>query len=234
MRGPMIALAVFLASLMYLHAPVRAQDGKRTQPDGTDSAASAQEAARDALARFEKWVKAGPAGTPAWKVRMECLVALAKAGLQAAPVLVDAVRTGSSDRRALAGEALGFLADARARPALEQATGDKERDVRLYAIRALGRLGRLEAKPQYRHIADKDPSAGVRFEMAFALTRDNKPELGTIRKALRDYDLARMDSARLGKAAPDFTLADTSGKVWRLSDFRGKNSVVLVFLLSTT
>jgi peroxiredoxin len=47
---------------------------------------------------------------------------------------------------------------------------------------------------------------------------------------LRDYDLARMDSAHLGKPAPDFTLADASGKTWHLRDFRGKKTVVLVFL----
>ncbi len=196
--------------------------------------AAAQRAARDALAKFEKSAKAGQAGTPTWKIRMECLVALAQAGPEAVPVLLDALKTGSPDSRSLAGEALCFLADAKARPALEQAVEDKERDMRLYAIRSLGRLGRLEAKPKYRQIADKDPSAGVRFEMTFALTRDDKPDPGAIRKALSRYDLARMDSARLGKAAPDFALADTSVKTWRLSDFRGKKSVVLVFLIATT
>ena len=42
-----------------------------------------------------------------------------------------------------------------------------------------------------------------------------------------------MDNAHLDKAAPDFALADTSGKTWHLSDFRGKKSVVLVFLIGT-
>jgi hypothetical protein len=64
----------------------------------------------------------------------------------------------------------------------------------------------------------------------FALTRDDEPNPEPIRKALRDYDLASMDSAHLGKPAPDFTLADTSGKTWHLGQFRGKKAVVLVFL----
>jgi hypothetical protein len=64
----------------------------------------------------------------------------------------------------------------------------------------------------------------------FALTRDDEPNPEPIRKALRDYDLARMDSAQLGKPAPDFTLADASGKTWHLRQFRGEKTVVLVFL----
>jgi HEAT repeat protein len=234
MRIPMIGPAVLLGSLLCLHGPVRAQDETRARPEEADSVAAAQQAARDALAKFEKSVKAGKAGTPTWKVRMECLVALAKAGPASVPVLLDALKTGSPESRALAGGALSFLADEKARPSLEQSVEDKERDVRLYAIRALGRLGRLEAKPKYKQIADKDTSAGVRFEMAFALTRDDKPDPGAIRETLSRYDLTRMDSARPDKAAPDFALVDTSGKTWRLSDFRGKTPVVLVFLIGTT
>jgi hypothetical protein len=46
----------------------------------------------------------------------------------------------------------------------------------------------------------------------FAFTRDDEPNPEPIRKALRDYDLARMDGAHLGKPAPDFALADASGR----------------------
>ena len=233
MRGSMIFTAVFLGSLLCLHGSVRAQEGKKSQPEVADSVA-AQQAARDVLAKFEKAAKAGQAGTPTWKIRMECLVALAKAGPEAVPVLFDALETSSADSRALAGEALSFLAVEKDRPVLEQAVLDKERDVRLFAIRSLGRLGRLKEKPKYRQIADKDPSAGVRFEMTFALARDYKPDPGAIRKALSSYNLTRMDNAHLDKAAPDFALADTTGKTWRLSDIRGRKSVVLVFLISTT
>jgi hypothetical protein len=225
MRFSMILLAVFLSSLFYLDSSARAQDGKKTQPDETDSVA-AQQAARDVLAKFKK-----PNRT--WKTEMECQVALAMAGPSTVPVLLDELKNGSPESRAFAADALGFLGDASALPGLAQAVDDKEHLVRARAMRSLGRLGRLEAMPKYRQIADKDKSYGIRFEMTFALTRDDKPDPGAIRKALSKYDLTRMDSAHQNKAAPDFELADTTGKTWRLSDFRGKKSVVLVFLIGT-
>jgi HEAT repeat protein len=154
-----------------------------------------------------------------------------KDGPAAVPVLVDVLRTGSPQTRAFAAQALGFLADPSARPALVEAVEDKGEVVRYHALRALGRLGRQEATPLFRHIAEKDENVDLQYLMTFALTRDDKPDPGTIRQTLVDYDLSRMGSAHEGKAAPDFALVDTQGKTWRLSQLRGKKSVVLVFLM---
>ena len=52
-----------------------------------------------------------------------------------------------------------------------------------------------------------------------------------MRKALGSYDLSTMDSARIGELAPNFTLTNFAGKTYRLSDFRGKKTVVLRFIL---
>ena len=54
-----------------------------------------------------------------------------------------------------------------------------------------------------------------------------------LRKALADYDLAQMDSARVGKLAPDFALKDATGKTHRMSQFRDK-IVVLTFIIFDT
>ncbi len=51
-----------------------------------------------------------------------------------------------------------------------------------------------------------------------------------LRKTLANYDLAQMDSARVGKSAPDLTLKDATGKTYRLSQFRDK-IVVLAFIV---
>jgi hypothetical protein len=101
MGGSRVVLGVLLSSLLCLHGSVGAQEGKQTQPEQADSAAT-QKAARDALAWFEKPAKARPATTQKWRLHMECLITLAKAGPATVPVLLDALKTGSPDSRALA------------------------------------------------------------------------------------------------------------------------------------
>jgi hypothetical protein len=52
--------------------------------------------------------------------------------------------------------------------------------------------------------------------------------------AIADYDLAKMDTARVGKPAPDFAVPDAGGETYRLSQFRGKKVVVLAFVVADT
>jgi hypothetical protein len=134
--------------------------------------------------------------------------------------------------RELAAEALVLCADATARPALERALADPKHGVRLYAIQALSMQGALSRSKQHEQILVKDPSSwGVRPLLAAALERDDRPNPEALRHALAAYDLHSMDSARKGGMAPDFTLRNYAGKSYRLSDFRGKQTVVLRFIL---
>jgi HEAT repeat protein len=192
-----------------------------------DSAASEPQTVSAILAKFDKDWKAHTDRKPddqSWKVRMECLVGLAKIGRPSVSALVDVLKTESRSphTRACAAQALGFLGDPSARLALEQAIEDKDAFVRLHATKALGRLGRVEAVPKYRKIAEKGD-----FAMNFALTRDDSPDPEAIRRALTHYDLSQVDAAQ---AAPEFSLSDTTGKTHRLSEYRGKKAFVLVFL----
>jgi HEAT repeat protein len=193
--------------------------------DQAGSSAAAEKAARAALAGFEK-------GSADWKVRMEALVSLAKIGPAAAPVLVKALKDGQPATREFAAQALVLIADAKMRPALERALADATPGVRLYAIQALSMLGPLPRTEQNERIMTADRSFwGVRPMMAAALERADRPNLAELRKALADYDLRNLDSARIGQTAPDFTLTDFTGKTVRLSQFRGKKTVVLRFIL---
>lgn len=72
-------------------------------------------------------------------------------------------------------------------------------------------------KPHTRHLASE----------TLAKLRGSKSALD----ALASYDLGQMDSAKEGKLAPDFALTDASGQIYRLSQFRGKKTVVLTFIL---
>jgi HEAT repeat protein len=183
----------------------------------------AAEDARETLGKFEK-------GDPGWKVRVESLVRLIKAGPPAIPVLVDALKNGSRSIREFAAQVLAVAADPSTRPALVRALEDPEPVVRIYALKGLSLLGPLDPTEEpYRRILAKDADWYVRHSLAWALERDDRAAAADTRKALIDYDLARIDSARLDGPAPDFTLTDTSGKTHRLSDFRGKKAVILVF-----
>jgi HEAT repeat protein len=214
----------------------------RAWADDAPRAGDAQ-AARDALARLAAaWKEPGDsngAGLSAdddavWKIRTEALVTLAKAGPGAVPVLVEALKDGPPASRILAAQALGLFADPATKPALRAALKDGQGQVRLYAIRALSMFGRLEATPEYEAIRDNDGNWRVQVEMAAALKRDDKPDAAALRKQLADFDLKRLDSARMDEAAPDFTLVDSSGGKVSLGQFRGKKAVVLVFRVRDT
>jgi hypothetical protein len=234
MKGSVMLTWSFLAATTILAAPP--PTAEPVTPPPRSRTLEDRLPAQEILTRFQKHHQQSSAARAAkqnLKLEMECLVKLARIGPGAVPVLIDCVKEGKAPpgTRALAAKALGFLADARARPVLLKAIEDKDGDVAASARLALGRLGRLKATPKLRELAGKDPTRGAYFEIEFLLTRDDKPNPESVRKALRNYDVARMDSARLGKPAPDFTLTDTSGKTWRLRQFRGKKAVVLIFLI---
>ena len=157
---------VLMLALVPLLTPPAFVQGGEQKPDP-----ASEMAARAAFVKFDKnWkdYKNEPNyGDPRWKLKMETLVGLAKAGPAAFPLLEEAAKKGSKWSASTRQLAVDFL------PILR------------------------------------------------------KTEL---RKTLAEHNLAQLDSARVGKSAPDFTLKDAAGKTYRLSQFRGK-IVVLVFIV---
>jgi HEAT repeat protein len=192
-------------------------------------APDATQKARDILTQFEK-------GEPYWPGRMVAMSGLVKVGPPAVPVLVEAMTGSKLDTRLFAGEMLALMiepesANATTRAALEAALENPEDSVREFAIHALNRIGGLEQLKQARHVLEKDPNPGIRRVMAAALKGELCPNTPQIRRALREFNPAQMDSARLRHLAPDFVLPDTTENRVRLSAFRGQKPVVLVFLV---
>src|SRR5262245_54095859 len=226
--GTMTGVSVVLPTIFLVGVPLRAQDhAKNKSPEGSNggSTPTQQMAARHVLAGFEK-------GNGDWKVRMDALVRLAQIGPAATPILIEALKDGKPATREFAAQALVLYADPAAKPALERALADPKPGVRLYAIQALSMLGPLPLTKENVRILRSDPNFWcVRPMMAAADERADRPNQAELRKALADYDLRKMDSARVGELAPDFTLADFTGKTYRLSQFRGKKTVVLRFIL---
>jgi len=174
---------------------------------------------REVLAAFDK-------GDPGWKARMRALVRIANLGPDAVEPLVEALGNGPPAAREFAAHALVMFNDPRAKPALQKAAADPKPTVRIYAVQALRLMGPLEPADRWEKLR-KDPDRGVRSVVAGALDCKEQPRPQAARKAWAGYDLAKLDSARVGRLAPDFTLAGHDGKTYRLGDYRGKKEVVL-------
>ncbi len=175
------------------------------------------------LAKFQK-------GDPDWKVRMESLVRIANAGPDALPMLVDALQSKSRSKRQFAAQALAVIHDPATRPALVRATTHSDATVRSYAVRGLGMMGaeRIPASERSR-IRKSLGSTGRRYASEVLSKDQALPEWKSARATLMKYDLAKLDTARIGRMAPDFVLTSALGKTYRLSQFRGKKIVLLEF-----
>lgn len=171
----------------------------------------------------------------AWRVRIEVENELIALGKPAVPKLIEACSDSNQHVRLLAAYVLGCLNDRSAIPALMRIVSDDSyAPARLAAVEALGRLGAKEALSVVQ-AATEDQSSYVRNAAKWALPRAMKGEdIGdTLQKlAKSNFDKSQIATAVVGKAAPDFSLIADTGETVRLSDFRGKKQVVLVFMLA--
>ncbi len=193
----------------------------------------------DIIRTFEKaWVVPKgymrPLDDSGWKARMTAFQKLAAMGEKAIPALTDVLANGEPETRVFAAQALGLMADPTAKPALESALKDKTAAVRLYALDALSMFGKLAPTGELKAMKEKDANRDVKSHVGFAQDRDDMPDPIALRKTLAGFDCAKLGTAVLGKAAPEFELTDATGKTYKLADFRGKKAVVLVFVYGDT
>ena len=175
-----------------------------------------------------------PLDDAGWKARMTAFQQLAKAGDKSIPALTEALANGEPDMQIFAAQALGLMVDTSAKSALETALDSKTPAVRLYALDALSQFGKLAPSPKLEAMKKAERNRDVAAHLDFALNRDDIPNPAQLRKLLADFDLHKMNTAELGRLAPDFTLTDATGKVYQLSKFRGQQPVLLVFVYGDT
>lgn len=176
-----------------------------------------------------------PLDDAGWKARIRALQEIASLGSGATDELRTVLRDGSAPARMLAAQAAG-LADCQAlRDALIQAAEkDPDPAVRLYAVDSLGRLGKPIQTELYRRLLTTEKNRDVKMHLNYALERKDEPLEKDVRERLAKWDTAHVDAAKLGKPAPDFELPTLAGKSVKLSDYRGKRAVVLVFVYGDT
>jgi hypothetical protein len=173
----------------------------------------------------------------AWKVRLKSEKRLIALGELALPMLATELSSENPHVRALVSLVLGIIGDKSVVSSLIARLQDEDETVRLYAAEALGRLGDASAQEALKK-ALEDKSSSVANYAKLALKR-LKGEISTSKATetlteqfLRTLDEAVWDTVQLNQAAPDFSLLDSTGKQINLTDYKGKNHVVLVFLLA--
>lgn len=170
-----------------------------------------------------------------WRVRMQALQALVSHGTESIPALLDALENGEVHERILAAQALSYLARDVPREPLWQATQhDKQAAVRLYAVDALGMQGDAGSSVDWDALRKDEKNRDVLKHINYAVERgDAAVDTATVDK-LRDFDISTIDTAIVGKPAPEFQLMSVDGQSISLADYRGQQNVVLVFVYGDT
>lgn len=170
-----------------------------------------------------------------WQLRMLALHEAVAAGEVAVPFLIDRLQQGKAHERILAAQPLGYLAKhAPMEPLLEALKNDEDSAVKLYAADALGMRGDAKVGERWSDFAGKIRNRDVRRHMGYAEERGGAPIEDAIVEQLANWDPATMNSAEVGKPAPDFELSTVGGETVKLSNYRGKKNVVLVFIYGDT
>ncbi|MGD9720130.1 MAG: HEAT repeat domain-containing protein [Pirellulales bacterium] len=176
-----------------------------------------------------------PLDDDGWKARMIAFQSAVRFGDGAVEPMRKLLRDGDASQRALAAQVLGYLPARTAREELlRTAREDAEPVVRLYAIDSLGMLGTDGMNLDWKALADQQKNRDAKRHVTYASERENSPIAKEGIDQLSSWDASQMDTAQVGHPAPAFELSSVSGEKVRLSDFRGKSAVVLVFVYGDT
>lgn len=189
--------------------------------------------------KWEKPFRTSPAGhmwpldEDDWKVRFQALQGVVRQGKDSVPILLEALTHQDESRRIFAAQALRYLAPDVPTPSLlTAATKDPDPAVRLYAVDALGMKG--DTTVDFAALKKNETNRDVLMHINYAIERDGKPIEASVIKQLTEWDPVTIGSAVVGKPAPDFELRSANGDPVKLSDFKGKSAVVLVFVYGDT
>lgn len=170
-----------------------------------------------------------------WQVRLLAVRDLVRAGNENVKEIVIGLSDKSMHVRQVCAMALGILRSNEAISSLEHIVRQDENTmVRSQAVIA---LGQIESKSSIGLLRDKlttDPSRDVRHQCELAIYQIEK-KMGTTEKQLSAFlslDESTFNSVHTGSVAPDFKLDDTDGKEWKLSEFRNKKWVVLIWVFA--
>ncbi|MEZ6141118.1 MAG: HEAT repeat domain-containing protein [Zavarzinella sp.] len=174
-----------------------------------------------------------PLNDQCWKFRLIAMQGVVANGKVGIPTLLEALKSTNADVRIFAAQSLRYLApDVPVEPLLAAAKNDPDATVRLYAVDALGMKG--DPKIDFDALLSVEKQRDVRMHLNYAKERKGTAVDAKMVQQLIQWDPKSIATAEVGKKAPDFGLRSVTGKEIKLSDYRGKSAVVLVFIYGDT
>ncbi len=171
----------------------------------------------------------------AWRVRLLAIRDLVKLGEEAVPAIIKQLENDDPHVRHVASFVLGLRQTEDSEKALMDLV-EQENDpvVRSQIVMSLGRLNSQDSLPLLENLAKNDPSRDVRHQCDLSIYRikNYQGDLAKLRNAYAELDESEFNQIQVGKPAVDFALQDTDGNTWRLSDFKGKQDVVLIWIFA--
>ena len=172
----------------------------------------------------------------AWKVRTLAVRDLLRAGSSAGEPLREALGDDNRHVRHVAAMVLGLLQAENAVAELEKtAREDPDPIVRCQAAEALGQIRNPNAAEVLQNVAEADSNRNVkhRAELALGALDDPDPGYEEVVEKFVSMDEKNFELVQVGEKAPDFSLKDTRGNVFKLYDsLAGKEYFVLIWIFA--
>jgi hypothetical protein len=115
-----------------------------------------------------------------------------------------------------------------------RALGDKKTAVRLYAVDALGMNGVQDLVELLGPMREIEDDGDVKKHIDYAMLSEGTPVADEVITSLPAWYVETIGSAVVREMAPDFVLGAMIGEPIRLSSFRRKRDVVLIFIYGDT
>jgi peroxiredoxin len=170
-----------------------------------------------------------------WRVRLLAVRDLIRLGESGIPQLISRLEDKNAHVRELSAMVLGILEASGANQALiKRLREDPDSVVRTQAASALGQIGLSESLTVLKETMKTDSSRDVipQCEMSITQIENNIKSDPDLAASYRTLDESKFNSVQVNQPAVDFELKDTNGKTWRLSDFKGEKTVVLIWVFA--